>query len=375
MLPCTPFFFRRYCIIVTSFTYVSSPGPAPVTVIFTDTSQGGPTSWLWNFGDGQFSDLQDPVHVYAEAGIYTVSLNAYIPSGTTFPAKNPVSALWRDGSGFTDAIAYANFLSAPFLGGDPFGVNSYFLDHIAFGDFVYFTQKITYNPDLTGEGGRILILFISYEALPDIIASGAKMSLGGAFRELPDGDSYIIADISSFAGTSPTFEIIDILDYPLLPIPGVGSGSGWSEQNLFIESIGVSEGDTSTQILNIAVDWCGLGWIAISREVVTLSPTEKNLVVETDKQAHLFANYMLEKSPKKIVWKKKYGMPYRCYPHYDLSYVGYVEQEELSDTIIHTFPIHNMPPSPTLNIVLSGTQCGELIASRSPLIEVDSVFV
>lgn len=43
-------------------------------ISFFDESSGSPTSWLWNFGDGNTSSLQNPVHTYATSNIYTVSL-------------------------------------------------------------------------------------------------------------------------------------------------------------------------------------------------------------------------------------------------------------------------------------------------------------
>ena len=43
-------------------------------VTFTDTSTGTPISWYWDFGDGYFSDEEDPVHTYQAAGTYTVAL-------------------------------------------------------------------------------------------------------------------------------------------------------------------------------------------------------------------------------------------------------------------------------------------------------------
>ncbi len=49
---------------------------APLTVSFTDLSHGGSGSytWLWDFGDGNTSTSQNPSHVYASVGTYTVSL-------------------------------------------------------------------------------------------------------------------------------------------------------------------------------------------------------------------------------------------------------------------------------------------------------------
>jgi hypothetical protein len=45
------------------------------TVAFTDTSTGGPTSWQWDFGDGNTSRQQNPVHTYAVGGqSYIVTL-------------------------------------------------------------------------------------------------------------------------------------------------------------------------------------------------------------------------------------------------------------------------------------------------------------
>jgi PKD repeat protein len=43
-------------------------------VQFTDTSTGSPTSWEWEFGDGQTSVMQNPSHTYTAAGSYGVTL-------------------------------------------------------------------------------------------------------------------------------------------------------------------------------------------------------------------------------------------------------------------------------------------------------------
>jgi hypothetical protein len=45
-------------------------------VAFTDTSTGSPTSWFWEFGDGNTSRQQNPTHQYAGTGTFTVRLTA-----------------------------------------------------------------------------------------------------------------------------------------------------------------------------------------------------------------------------------------------------------------------------------------------------------
>ncbi|PKL62972.1 MAG: hypothetical protein CVV31_03000 [Methanomicrobiales archaeon HGW-Methanomicrobiales-2] len=65
-----------------AFTANRTTGAAPLAVQFTDTSAGGPTSWTWDFGDGETSTEQSPAHTYATAGTYTVSLNATNAAGS-----------------------------------------------------------------------------------------------------------------------------------------------------------------------------------------------------------------------------------------------------------------------------------------------------
>lgn len=43
-------------------------------VNFMDISSNNPDKWFWDFGDGDTSNLQNPVHTYATGGIYTVKL-------------------------------------------------------------------------------------------------------------------------------------------------------------------------------------------------------------------------------------------------------------------------------------------------------------
>lgn len=71
----------------TDFQANVTSGYTPLEVTFTDNSQGSPTSWLWDFGDGSTSTEQNPVHVYNDAGVYTVSLAAGDGSNTDTETK------------------------------------------------------------------------------------------------------------------------------------------------------------------------------------------------------------------------------------------------------------------------------------------------
>ena len=44
--------------------------------LFTNTSSGGATSFLWDFGDGTTSSLENPTHSYTYSGMFTVTLIA-----------------------------------------------------------------------------------------------------------------------------------------------------------------------------------------------------------------------------------------------------------------------------------------------------------
>jgi len=67
---------------VAAFSGTPLSGPAPLSVAFEDLSSGGPTSWLWDFGDGSTSTLRNPVHVYTSAGSRDVRLTVSNSAGT-----------------------------------------------------------------------------------------------------------------------------------------------------------------------------------------------------------------------------------------------------------------------------------------------------
>ena len=64
-------------------------GIVPLEIQLSDESSGDLTSWLWSFGDGSSSLLQNPVHTYEEPGEYRIQLTVNGPGGnsTTGPEQ------------------------------------------------------------------------------------------------------------------------------------------------------------------------------------------------------------------------------------------------------------------------------------------------
>jgi len=62
-------------------------GDSPLAVQFTDTSTGAPRAWRWTFGDGTSSTERNPLHIYREAGSYTIGLRVTNDAGTSTRTK------------------------------------------------------------------------------------------------------------------------------------------------------------------------------------------------------------------------------------------------------------------------------------------------
>ncbi len=62
-------------------------GTAPLTVEFTDESEGEIDSWEWDFGDDATSTARNPSHTYTDVGSYDVSLTVTGPGGADTKTK------------------------------------------------------------------------------------------------------------------------------------------------------------------------------------------------------------------------------------------------------------------------------------------------
>lgn len=83
--------------IVASFTWEPAYLEAGVEMTFTDTSQGAPTGWSWDFGDGMSSTLQNPKHVFTEGLwkiVLTISKAGVVATQEMNLTINPPMVVW-----------------------------------------------------------------------------------------------------------------------------------------------------------------------------------------------------------------------------------------------------------------------------------------
>jgi len=71
---------------------------------FYNRSINHPESWLWDFGDGGTSDLQNPSHIYRTAGTYDVSLTITNSYGTDMETKTGFITVTNPLTDFDDNV-------------------------------------------------------------------------------------------------------------------------------------------------------------------------------------------------------------------------------------------------------------------------------
>ncbi len=78
--------------LIADFTASKTAAFTGDVIQFTDLSQGNPESWFWDFGNGESSNLQNPVFTFITPGVYTIKL--------------VVSTNW-----LTDSLAKQNYIT------------------------------------------------------------------------------------------------------------------------------------------------------------------------------------------------------------------------------------------------------------------------
>jgi len=99
---------------VANFSANVTSGCGSLIVTFHDLSTNAPTAWLWNFGDGITSNIQNPTHNYTGPGTYSVTLTATNASGSNTVVKNAYIHVYN--------LPVSNFTGTPLSGCSPLNV-------------------------------------------------------------------------------------------------------------------------------------------------------------------------------------------------------------------------------------------------------------
>ncbi|MBL7744468.1 MAG: PKD domain-containing protein, partial [Chitinophagaceae bacterium] len=100
---------------VANFSGSPLAGCSPLVVNFQDLSTGNPTSWNWDFGNGNTSALQNPTATYFVPGTYTISLTATNANGNNTLTRTQYITVYD--------IPTVNFMADNQSGCFPFRVN------------------------------------------------------------------------------------------------------------------------------------------------------------------------------------------------------------------------------------------------------------
>jgi Zn-dependent metalloprotease len=155
---------------------------------FSDFSTNGPTSWLWDFGDGGTSTLQNPVYTYTSNGTYDVTLTATNTFGNDQEIK-------------TNYIII-NLPASPSTSGDTIcGTGSASLSASGFGTLQWFdaaTGGTLVNTGTTYNTPAISTTTTYYveDNIPGTIQNCAKPDNTGGGGYTSSGDHYLIFDSS-----------------------------------------------------------------------------------------------------------------------------------------------------------------------------------
>ncbi|RLE40440.1 hypothetical protein DRJ16_07165, partial [Candidatus Woesearchaeota archaeon] len=101
-------YFASPSVIEANFTSDKTYGVKPLTIKFTDLSEGEVTSWAWDFdGDGVIdSTVKNPTYTYMKSGIYNVSLTVSGPGGSDTETKNEYIRVYDKLLGVCKLTAY-----------------------------------------------------------------------------------------------------------------------------------------------------------------------------------------------------------------------------------------------------------------------------
>jgi gliding motility-associated-like protein len=165
-----------------NFTSVDSMSCLGKNIVFRDTSSGSVIFWNWDFGDGTSAiDIQNPSHMYADSGYYTIKLRI------------------EEASGCVDSITKTNYVTiknpkAKFAISDTFSTCPPLT--VQFTDQSYYVKKWSWDFD---DGGSSPIQHpINTYFIPDTLNVKLVVTSPGGCRDSTFGRIRILGPYGSF---------------------------------------------------------------------------------------------------------------------------------------------------------------------------------
>lgn len=240
----SPVILLDSCSLSGCFTSDVCTGSAPLDVEFTDTTSGSPTNWLWDFGDGEFSDEENPTHTYAASGSYSVSLTSW-EAGTNTPIT--VASFTTETKTGTDTsdnysapvpppvdimhTAFTRF-DADSWTNDPAGNTEYNVFRTADGKrFTYRAGRITRNYDFAAypTASNVIILSARHQFSLENRESNFVSSGGGARGNTAGQSLEPIFNLTSMGGGLWSTTVTDLNNHDeLSAVPSNGNETGWA---------------------------------------------------------------------------------------------------------------------------------------------------
>jgi PKD repeat protein len=204
--------------VVADFNATPTSGVFPLTVQFYDLSTGGPTNFLWDFGDGEVSTDKNPQHTFTGilGDTFTVTLRAWIHSSsvieTTQWDKNGSRSFETDpGLEDPEPVAWAGLMATDWaLGGNP---DSATLRNIDINPVIYVEKKRYTTTDITLASGELIAAYI-YETKLETDGGLISVQKGNVEFKINGGTVATISGVGDLGVWGPTYDLTSKIDIP-----------------------------------------------------------------------------------------------------------------------------------------------------------------
>ncbi|NCA74923.1 MAG: PKD domain-containing protein [Alphaproteobacteria bacterium] len=197
-----------------NYSYSLDPASGIYTVNFTNLSTGGPATWLWNFGDGSASTVENTSHTYTAPGTYQTCLMMTTNNCTSTYCQNVV---------IPDTTAYNQIYGQIFAGSFPLDAGMVMIFSL--------DTSINYQP---------------YFNVFNIDSNGIYY-----FTLVPQGNYYILAIPFDSNGYLPTY-YGDVLTWQQATLITLGTPSNPYNINLLPAGVMASGPGSASGLINMA---------------------------------------------------------------------------------------------------------------------------